>query len=334
MTSIIRSTFILPVLAIGASTALGQAVPASATAIPVRYDENRWVVRPVTTSGDTLELYTDSGGGMIMFVRDALRNMNPTLAFSDTVPGGDTVFTTRWPTFRTDATIPAPLGGGTPDSALVMSAATVKKAGVPAPARDGFLGSAWFAGRIWRFDYPGHRLTLLPASTPVPNIGGHTVALGFRDAPTAAATPNFARLQVTVDGEPLDLLFDTGATTMLTDSATAAISDGHPASRAASFIARNVFDRWHARHPNWRVVLHAEARSGADMIEVPAVTVAGLTAGPVWFTARPDKAFHEFMSQWMDQRVEGAFGGSGLKYFVVTVDYPHRRATFEKPGQR
>ena len=68
------------------------------------------------------------------------------------------------------------------------------------------------------------------------------------------------------------------------------------------------------------------------MIEVPAVRVGGLAAGPVWCTARSDAAFHDFMSRWMDRRVEGALGGSGLRYYRVTVDYPHRRATFEVPS--
>jgi len=68
------------------------------------------------------------------------------------------------------------------------------------------------------------------------------------------------------------------------------------------------------------------------MIEVPALTVAGFTVGPVWFTARPDRAFTEYMSQWMDRRVVGALGGSALQYFRVTVDYPNRRATFARPG--
>ena len=67
------------------------------------------------------------------------------------------------------------------------------------------------------------------------------------------------------------------------------------------------------------------------MIEVPVITVAGLTAGPVWFTVRADKNFHEYMSQWMDRRIEGALGGSALRYYRVTVDYPNRRATFETP---
>ena len=51
--------------------------------------------------------------------------------------------------------------------------------------------------------------------------------------------------------------------------------------------------------------------------------MAGYTVGPVWFTRRPDPSFHQFMSQYMDKQVEGALGGSALKFFRVTVDYPN-----------
>jgi hypothetical protein len=56
------------------------------------------------------------------------------------------------------------------------------------------------------------------------------------------------------------------------------------------------------------------------------------SSGPVWFTRRPDPNFHQFMSQFMDRQVEGALGGSALKFFRVTVDYPRAVAVFERAG--
>src|SRR5262249_56771960 len=103
------------------------------------------------------------------------------------------------------------------------------------------------------------------------------------------------------------------------------------ARRAASCITQSKSDHWHKKHRDWKVVDKAEQRTGAAMIEVPRIEVAGYEVGPVWFTARADKNFHEFMSQWMDRTVEGALGGSGLRFFRVTVDYPHAAAYFEKP---
>ena len=90
-------------------------------------------------------------------------------------------------------------------------------------------------------------------------------------------TPAFGRIQITVDGEPLDVLFDTGATTRLTPEAVGALGKGTASQRATSFMKAAVFDRWRSRHPEWKVVPKAEERTGADMIQVPEIVVAGQT---------------------------------------------------------
>ena len=48
----------------------------------------------------------------------------------------------------------------------------------------------------------------------------------------------------------------------------------------------------------------------------------------MWFTERPDKNFHDFMSKYTDQRVEGSAGGNIFARFVMTIDYPDRVAWF------
>jgi len=305
--------------------------PAAADiSLPVRDDEHRWIVRPVTTAGDTLELYTDSGGGFLFIARERL-GPDVAISFAERTPAGDSMFTAPWPTFRAGQEIPPPLYVA-PPRITTASVATFLRQADGIPARDGFLGNGWFAGRVWVFDYPGHRLLVRAEHTSPEPLGGATIPLGFKNGSGGGYAPWFPRVRVAVDGDSLDLLFDTGATTLLTDSARTAVGDGRPASRAASFITRTVFDGWRRRHSEWRVIARAEAGSGADMIEVPAVIVAGFTVGPVWFTARPDRAFTEYMSQWMDRAVVGAFGGSALHYFRVTVDYPNGRATFGRPA--
>ena len=62
------------------------------------------------------------------------------------------------------------------------------------------------------------------------------------------------------------------------------------------------------------------------MIEVPRVTVAGFTVGPVRFARRPDFNFAQWMSSMMDKPIVGAFGGSGLQYFRLVLDYPRATA--------
>jgi hypothetical protein len=139
---------------------------------------------------------------------------------------------------------------------------------------------------------------------------------------------------VQIDGATVDLLLDTGAMTKLTAKALAAVG-GESAVRATSFITETTFEAWKQKHPDWRVVEEADTfGDGAPMIEVPAVTVAGQVVGPVWFTRRADKDFHEFMSQWMDKKVDGALGGNALRFFRVHVDYPRGLAVFDRISGR
>jgi hypothetical protein len=305
---------------------------AHATALPVRYVAGRFFARPVTTGGDTLDLFTDTGGGLWLAGPVVERLQLPTqLAMIRN--GRDTTYAAHLPAFQSDATIPPPLGS--PGGRLnIMTARDLAEHGNDMPSMahwSGMLGQAWFAGRVWTFDYPNGQLWLHAPDDTLPRDPEHTVPLGFQDDTGAVHGVNFPRIRALVDGDSLDLLFDTGASTTLTDSALALLGDAGPAERATSFIVQSVFDRWHTGHPDWRVIEHAEARSGMPMIEVPHVSVGGQTVGPVWFTMRPDANFHDWMSQWMDRRIDGALGGSALQYLRVTVDYPHSVAVFEQP---
>jgi hypothetical protein len=135
-----------------------------------------------------------------------------------------------------------------------------------------------------------------------------------------------------VDGESLDLLFDTGATVELTAEAHRQLGEAAPATQATSFITSSVLGHWRARHPDWPVIPGADRSvTGMAMIQVPEVRIADLGVGPVWFTERPDANFHQYMAQWMDRPVEGALGGDALRFFRVTVDYPAAVARFEVP---
>jgi hypothetical protein len=286
--------------------------PGHPIALPVEVRENRFILRPRLADGHTLALYSDSGGGHTM-LSPAVATANKLATTTEHTAEGEFVSTPDWPPFAPGAGIPRPAG-----KLLVRDLSELM------PGLDGFLGQDWFGGRTWTFDYPGKRLLWrapgdLPAGARIP------VHLN----PDSSA-PRFGRIQITVDGQPLDVLLDTGATTKLTPAAATSLAkDGAP-ERATSFMKAAVFDRWHSRHPEWRVVAAAEQRTGADMIEVPAVTVAGQTVGPVWFTRRPDKAFDEFMSSLMDAPVVGALGGSGLRYFKVSVDFAAGQAVFER----
>lgn len=197
---------------------------------------------------------------------------------------------------------------------------------------DGQLGAGYLAGRTWTFDYPAHRLTF-EGDAWQPDARAHRTPLGFPHDTDGTPSSGFARITIHVDGQPLDMLLDTGASSYPTPAA-ARIS-GTPTVQGegvTSYITTGMLERWHKAHPAWRVVEDADekvaARPFKRIIEVPEVEIAGWSVGPVWFTEQPDKAFHAYMAQWMDKPTEGAVGGNVFRHFVMTIDYPHEAAYF------
>lgn len=299
--------------------------PSPPQVLPVRYDEHRYVVVPVTEAGDTLYLYTDTGSDINALWPASVERLG--LMEDSLVRGNKTLRFTTLPPFRADASIP--FDSPNPEigrKILVLDPISF------ASDTDGLLGREWFADQVWTFDYPKHRLLLRSAGDLPRHSPKHRISVGFQVDAAGRRPFHFPRIRVRIDGDSLDLRFDTGAMTVLTDSARAALGDGRPARRATSFVVRSVFDRWRRRHPQWRVIEGADqlADTTFPMIEVPALDVGGFRVGPVWFTARPDQNFVRF-SQWMDQPIVGALGGSALQYLRVTIDYPKALAVFARP---
>jgi hypothetical protein len=309
-----------------ASAAPAEPAPGKPIVLPAEFVADRIFVRPVMADGRPLRFYTDSGGASQFIYPRAVERLGFTVR---TVEWDGKKFTlTPIPAWRADARIPPPLAihqNPEQKTHYFVSDKPFDEEG------DGFLGQGWFGGRTWTFDYPAQKLLWrasgdLPAHAPTEEIPIH-----FPRAEDGLPWIHFGRITVQVDGEPIDFLFDTGATLTLTPEALATLGDGGPAIRATSFIAENVFERWRTRHPDWRVVVKAEKPTGFPIIEVPKVTIAGHEVGPVWFTFRPDKNLHEFMSSMMDAKVEGALGGSALRYFRVTADMAQGKAVFQRP---
>lgn len=292
--------------------------------LPARFVADRVFVEPTTVSGKTLNFYTDSGGGANLLCRDAATRFGlATKPVSDPQAEqelGKHLAIAQFPAFESGHGIPVDADG---DDHLLVYDCTANAMG-----GDGFLSSRWFAGRIWTWDYPHGHLRLEGAAW-VPPKSATRVRLGFKTGADGKRKSNFARITVHIDGKPLDMLIDTGATAMLTPVALKAMADKQPALRATSFIVASRFKSWRTAHPNWRVIEKAQSLLDAAMIEVPEVEIAGARVGPVWFTWRPDENFHKFMSSMMDSQVEGALGGNALDHFVITVDYPKAAAYFQ-----
>jgi len=194
---------------------------------------------------------------------------------------------------------------------------------------DGMLGAAWFADRTWEWDYPAGTLRLMPDGA-LPGVEpAHMVKLGFQKDDDGKHTSHFPRITARVAGEERQFLFDTGATFRLNEDAAAVLGDRQAFQRAGSFITTTVMQGWRERHPDWQYIETGDGQ--APMIRVPDVEVAGYHTGPVWFSARPDRAFHAFLARWTDQPLDGALGGNALHTFRVTVDYTSETAAFEQP---
>lgn len=296
--------------------------------IPAVFEADRIYVRPVTTTGDTLVFYTDTGGGANMLYAPTVERLDPP---RERMPAnGDSVTTVPWPDWNPEASIPRPARSTGPMGERLLVVPFEGHAAMMQDATDaGFLGRLWFADRTWTFDYPAEELLLRPPGDLPAHEGAQRTDLGFQTDSAGRRTTHFPRIQVVIDGDTFDVLFDTGATMVLTAEALEAIGDGGPSRRAASFISAAVFDAWRSEHPDWRVIERATGME-ADLIEVPRVEIAGTGSGPVWFERRDTGTFEDGMSRWMDRSIVGALGGNALRAFRVTVDYPGAVAVFER----
>jgi hypothetical protein len=183
---------------------------------------------------------------------------------------------------------------------------------------DAFLAQNFFMHKSWTFDYLKKEIWV---NTPInldekENTG--VQKLGFKKNAIGKNIFGHPSLAIQVDGENIDVLFDTGATIILSKNGkqilnTSAISIG------GSFIAKSIFDKWHTNHPEWKYYEKADLHN--DLIEVPEINICGYKVGPVLFAQRADEEWSENMIYTMDKVVKGAIGGSALKYLKVTIDY-------------
>jgi hypothetical protein len=293
---------------------------AAQTVIPTRYVADRFFAAPVTQQGDTLMMLMDTGGGNVFVTKRTLIRMGVTPKFI-MVAEGDSVWDGgKFPTFRPGASIPPALG--TPKGVLFgFGDRLLKDLG-----GDGMVGHNWFAGRVWVLDYPHHQAAYFPtASAPKP-FGPHTIPMTLK-APLEQDDP---RIQVIVAGDTVDMLLDTGATSVLSPEAIGIVGAG-PAERASAFAAARLWDGWHKKHPEWRVITGGEANMHADLIGVPNVSMAGYDVGTIWFAKRPDRVYDGMMKALMDKPILASVGGLAFRQFTLTLDYVNQRVTFERP---
>lgn len=154
---------------------------------------------------------------------------------------------------------------------------------------DGFIGAKWFEGGIWTWDYPAQKLRREP-TTWRPTSSMHEAVVSFKTNLDGSRPNNFPRINVLVGGQSVPMLLDTGAETLVTESALKMLKDGLPVLRSTSMLQASLFEKLHALHPDWSYLRDAQVTTHSAMLRVNFVIIAGQKTGPVWFTERPNAA--------------------------------------------
>jgi hypothetical protein len=290
--------------------------------LPAVFENNRIFVVPTLKSNESITFYTDSGGGMNMVTERASKRLS--LNFKEYINGDNSQYKAmHFPNFKKEKYIPSPSHKYWGNGGLI-------EVDDGKLSEDGFLGARWFADKVWKLNYLEKSFYFLPNGLKTELNSFDEVPLGFQVNSEGNRTMNFPRISVTINGEPLDLLFDTGATITVSEEAAKKLPYRKGTEIGGSFIIRSLFEKWRKLNPNWLVVENGDLIQGHTfpMIQVPSITIGNLSTGPVWFAVRNDQSFTGWMSNMMDKPILGAIGGSGLKYFNLVIDYPKAKAYF------
>ena len=302
-------------------------------------DGARFYFKLRLVTGDTALAYGDSGGGICMLSPAAIDKFHLSSYTNRALAKG--IMPMRYIPFHTlvpDEHIPGPVALNSfilrrPFSRVLEPALLVPPEDkeltfiMKVQPFDIFLGQIFFMNKAWTFDYLNKQLWV---NTPVnadeagkPGV----LKLGFKKNSDGQKIYGHPSMQMVVDSEQIDVLFDCGATIIPSDDGKKQLQTT-AATIGGSFIAKSIADKWHAKHPDWKYYVHADM--AGDVIEVPKVRVAGIEAGPVLFAVRQDEVWSEGMIHTMDRVVKGALGGSCLKYFKVMIDYNSELIRFQQ----
>ncbi len=295
--------------------------------VPTRFSDNRIYVN-ATLKGNRVSFYTDSGGGYLPFVY--LSDLNR-LGMKIEVKKDDKLLVGL-------STLPAEIASQNIPLQEIWKK-NVKVFAVPDLMEseigfvkqvfggEGFFGATFFAGHVWRFNYPKQELRYCNGTD---DLNGFAMMPMFFKTSGKIRNTEQPRMEMEVAGEKFPMLFDTGATSLYSDEGLKIINKTGPVS--SSFIRASVAARWEKAHPKWRVIRKGDRIGGGmDLIEVPEVSIAGIKVGPVWFAARKDKIYDEYSRDIMDSNIDGAVGGNVFRWFEIVADYPGAKLYFRKP---
>ncbi len=195
------------------------------------------------------------------------------------------------------------------------------------PDMDAFFGQSFFMGKSWTIDYIHQKIWVNTPLTEKDKSYQYVQKIGFKKNSNQENIFGHPSMTIEVNGEIIDVLFDTGASIILSENGKKQLNTNSK-TIGGSFIAKSIFDKWRKEHPEWKY--YPKSDMDNDVIEVPIVKIGGNEVGPVLFACRADENWSVNMINTMDKVVKGAIGGSGLKYLKVTIDYNSELIKFEK----
>jgi hypothetical protein len=301
----------------------------------------RFYMKIGASTGDTILGFGDTGGGMCFMPPATVEK----LGIQSKIRKGFVkhLVGVNYIEFRkivADDRIPSPLGNC--NLVLTRHFRKVKRPFFTVPALTGefkdlpqmlevlpfdvFLAQEFFMGKSWTFDYINRQIWVNTPITLSDTSRTNVQKLGFKKDENGVKLFGHPSMKIIVDGDTIDVLFDTGATIILSEDVKKKLNIAEN-TIGGSFIAKSVFERWRTRHPEWTYIEKGDRNT--DIIEVPNINIGGHIVGPVLFSERPDEAWSVGMIHTMDKVVKGAIGGSALKYLKVTIDYNSELIKFE-----
>lgn len=226
----------------------------AATVVPTVYEAGHFFATPTLANGQVLRLLVDTGGGGVNYwlqestaARLGLQKVScPELADAPLVTA---------PEYQPGKGLPRPKTYCGAISALVPEGGIDTK-------MDGMVGSSYLPDHIWTFDYLRRTLSIeAPNWTPPDNA--RALHMNLPATRKGQVRQSFPRITVTIAGESVDMLLDTGATARPTRQGLAIMGTSVVNGEGTtSYATARFINRWHEAHPDWTVLDNADELFG------------------------------------------------------------------------
>lgn len=228
--------------------------------LPATLKDGRFYLKIPSVAGDTVLGFCDTGGGYTAIYEHVIKRLGlGNNVKSVSIEGEQTRYLPAKDVIH-DQTIPLPeiIVNYKPFISESFFQVADDKEGtgflkyVP---HDAFLGQFFYIHHAWTFDYLKGKLLI---NTPITKTDINTQVLGFKKDKSGNKRFGHPSMKIMVDGKSIDVLFDTGASFLLSEAGKTGLHTAQ-ASAGGSFIAQSVFDRWRKDHPEWKIIERANS---------------------------------------------------------------------------